>query len=142
MESKVATEEREGFCTRLAQALADANVARTVATLVAEYNLRADGAAVTPYAARKWLNGESIPTQEKIHILARWLGVSASWLRFGDPECTSYQRDVVAAPSPSSADLTLLRDFHQLSEDERGIVLDLVDLIGRRRREKGKKSAG
>lgn len=139
MESRIATEERDGFRIRLAQALADANVARTVAALVAEYNLRADGAAVTPYAARKWLKGDSIPTQEKVHILARWLGVSASWLRFGDSDGSSYQSDVTdaAAAAPPSADLTLLRDFHQLSEDERGVVLDLVELVAERRRIKG-----
>jgi transcriptional regulator with XRE-family HTH domain len=136
MESKVVTEEREGFSNRLVQALAEANVASTAATLVAEYNLRADGAAVTPYAARKWLNGESIPTQEKVHILARWLGVSASWLRFGDSERGRHTLDMIDAPGPSSADLTLLRDFHRLSEDERGLVLDIVDVIGHRRRQK------
>lgn len=35
-------------------------------------------------AARKWLKGEAIPTQDKIHILARWIGVSPQWLRFGE----------------------------------------------------------
>lgn len=139
MESRVATEEKEGFSSRLAQALAHANVARTVAALVAEYNLRADGAAVTPYAARKWLNGDSIPTQEKVHILARWLGVSASWLRFGDAEEASVQADLDVGPSPSTAELTLLRDFNLLSEDERGLVLDFVELIGERRRLKKEK---
>jgi transcriptional regulator with XRE-family HTH domain len=140
MESRVATEERAAFSSRLAHALADANVGVTVATLVAEYNLRADGAAVTPYAARKWLKGDSIPTQEKVHILARWLGVSASWLRFGELELENFQTDVKIVAGPSTADLNLLRDFNLLSEDERGLVLDFVEMIGEQHRIKEKKT--
>ncbi|MBC7624678.1 MAG: hypothetical protein H7232_14985, partial [Aeromicrobium sp.] len=94
---------------------------------------RADGAAVTPYAARKWLKGDSIPTQEKVHILARWLGVSASWLRFGE-EKENLRSDVTIVAGPSTADINLLRDFNLLSDDERRLVLDFVKLLGERHR--------
>lgn len=46
-------------------------------------NICADQPPVTTLAARKWLMGEAMPTQDRIQLLAEWLNVSASWLRFG-----------------------------------------------------------
>ena len=46
--------------------------------------MRFNGHPVTVHAARKWLQGESIPTQEKLRALAAWLDVPADWLRFGN----------------------------------------------------------
>ncbi len=42
--------------------------------------------SVTPQSVRKWLFAEAYPTQDKIMMLADWLGVSAQWLRFGEGE--------------------------------------------------------
>lgn len=39
---------------------------------------------VTGHAARKWLFGEAIPAQERLHVLAEMLGTSHHWLRFGE----------------------------------------------------------
>jgi hypothetical protein len=119
----------------LTQALRNAGINATPAGLLQGYNLRADGAAVTAHAARKWLGGESIPTQEKIHVLARWLKVSAAWLRFGE-EGGAYETAAIDLAAPSSADLALLQNFHLLTTEERGVVTDLVDVVIRRRRRK------
>ncbi len=42
--------------------------------------------SVTPQAVRKWIFGEGFPSQDKLVILADWLGVSAQWLRYGTGE--------------------------------------------------------
>src|SRR3954470_8981804 len=79
--------ERESFSERLQQALKNAHYSPDSPTRLArEFNIRFDGRPITVHAARKWLVGEAIPTQEKLRMIAQWLGVPAEWLRFGGPE--------------------------------------------------------
>jgi len=124
MESKVATEEKEQFSARLQRALLSAQCPNTPNDFVKEFNLRANGACVTVYAARKWLSGTAIPTQEKVQILAGWLGVSSSWLRFGT--------DHDGPPANGSArgltrpDRVLLDAVHRLSARDRTVVYEMV----------------
>ena len=76
--------EREDFSGRLQQALRNAEYSPESPTQLArKFNMRFAGRPVTVHAARKWLVGEAIPTQEKLRTLADWLGVPADWLRFG-----------------------------------------------------------
>lgn len=42
--------------------------------------------SVTPQAVRKWIFGEGFPSQDKLVMLADWLGVSPQWLRYGTGE--------------------------------------------------------
>ena len=80
----MATEERLGFSSRLQQSLQNADYAPDSPTQLArEFNLRFSGHPISVHAARKWLVGQAIPTQEKLRALAQWFGVSAEWLRFG-----------------------------------------------------------
>lgn len=77
------TTETEAFAQRLKQALEGGGV-RTSPTVVAnEFNLRYWGRSITPHTARNWLLGKSIPTQDKLRVLAEWLQVSPDELRFG-----------------------------------------------------------
>ena len=132
MDSRIAFIERQDFSDRLKQTLTAAGYSLRPTAFSKEFNLRADGAMVTVHAARKWLYGEAIPTQEKIHILSRWLGVPASWLRFGDADNSAYALIGTGDELPNSADLLLLRDLHLLSGDEQQVVRDLVSLLLRR----------
>lgn len=49
-----------------------------------EFNLRYWGRSVSFQAVRRWLRGEAVPTQDRLQVLAEWLGVDAHWLRFGE----------------------------------------------------------
>jgi hypothetical protein len=124
MESKIATEEKEQFSARLQRALASAQCPNTPNDFVKEFNLRANGASVTVYAARKWLTGTAIPTQEKVQILAGWLGVSSAWLRFGTdhdgPPANGGARGL------SRPDRVLLDAIHRLNARDRTVVYDMV----------------
>src|SRR6476661_893077 len=81
--------ERESFSERLQQALKNAHYSPDSPTRLArEFNIRFDGRPITVHAARKWLVGEAIPTQEKLRMIAQWLGVPADWLRFGGGDDT------------------------------------------------------
>lgn len=75
--------ETQAFAQRLKQAL-EASGVRISPTVVAnEFNLRYWGRSVTPHTARNWLLGKSIPTQDKLRVLADWLQVGPDELRFG-----------------------------------------------------------
>ncbi len=127
MNSKIAVDERVEFADRLRTALTAAHQPTAPSAFVRAYNLRADGAAVTWHAARKWLRGEALPTQEKILILARWLNVHASWLRFGDAENGQYELGAIGEDALTTEQLTLINDVISLSPSAQAIIRDMVD---------------
>ena len=84
MRSILARDEREAFSLRLIHALEKSGRKDCGPTELARiFNARYSAEPITVHAARKWLVGESVPTQEKIGIIAAMCGVSAHWLRFG-----------------------------------------------------------
>jgi hypothetical protein len=135
MNSKIAFDERVTFADRLISALERAGVSTNPSEFTRQFNLRADGAAVTVHGTRKWLRGEAIPTQERIQVLATWLGVHSAWLRFGDPENGHYAVPGAPTTDPSSADLILLRDVKSLSPAAQGIIREIVDAFMRQNRD-------
>ncbi|ATE62743.1 hypothetical protein CCZ27_16780 [Thauera sinica] len=86
-----------------------------------EFNRRYAGTPVTLHATRKWLEGEAIPAQDKLRVLADWLGVTAEWLRFGQGtefSCSEEPR--------REFDYQLMRDIAALTEAHQQVVRDLV----------------
>jgi transcriptional regulator with XRE-family HTH domain len=79
--------EKSAFAKRLRESLRKAHVdARSSTRVAREFNLRYAGDPVSSQAVRKWLAGDSLPSQDKLRTLAMWLDVPAPWLRFGEPE--------------------------------------------------------
>jgi transcriptional regulator with XRE-family HTH domain len=121
------SQERLAFSQRLQQALHNADHSPTSPTRLArEFNHHFNGHPVTAHAARKWLQGESIPTQEKLRALASWLDVPADWLRFGSLE---QRRESGAAASP--IDAKLRSQLHQLDEHQRALVYEFARMLVR-----------
>ncbi len=119
------SQERLAFSQRLQQALQNADHSPTSPTLLARaFNLHFSGSPVTAHAARKWLQGESIPTQEKLRALASWLGVPADWLRFGTLEAP---KDADVPPSP--VDAQLRAQMRQLDEHDRALVCEFARML-------------
>ena len=54
------------------------------AMLEREFNMRYWGKPMTLHGVRRWLRGETLPTHEKLLVLAEWLGVPPQQLNFGD----------------------------------------------------------
>jgi len=129
--------ERESFSERLQQALRNAEYSPDSPTQLArEFNIRFEGRPITVHAARKWLVGEAIPTQEKLRTLAQWLGVPAEWLRFGGNET---QSGVDAPGSPvrfESADVKLIADLQRLDEHHQAIAREFIRMLVRLNRQK------
>lgn len=128
--------EREEFRQRLQAALRNAEYSPDSPTQLArEFNVRFSGRPITVHAARKWLVGEAIPTQEKLRPLAQWLGVQPEWLRFGGGEEKAGE-----ASEPSlrfeSADVKLIADLQRLDETYRIIAREMIRTLLRINRQK------
>lgn len=128
--------EREGFSERLQLALRNAEYSPDSPTQLArEFNIRFEGRPITVHAARKWLVGEAIPTQEKLRTLAQWLGVPAEWLRFGGSESLSGE----APASPlrfESADVKLVADLQRLDTHHQALAREFIRMLVRLNRQK------
>ena len=84
--------EKIEFSNRLRDAMVKAGYVASPSVLENEFNLRWYGRSISNQAAWGWLNNRSIPTQEKLQVLAEWLKVEPQVLRFGEAVRTSIQQ--------------------------------------------------
>lgn len=131
------TNERESFSERLQQALKNAHYSPDSPTRLArEFNIRFEGRPITVHAARKWLVGEAIPTQEKLRMIAQWLGVPADWLRFGGAEQAASSDAVNGGARFESADVKLIADLQRLDEHHRQLAREFIRMLVRMNHQK------
>lgn len=130
--------ERMNFSQRLIYTLATSRALNaSPTTLAREFNFHFSGKPVTVHAARKWLVGDAIPTQDKLRALANWLGVSVEWLRYGD----SAQSGANANEIKSSPQDELIRLYLSLPHRERSLARDFIEMLAANNRRENKKSA-
>jgi hypothetical protein len=126
--------EREQFSQRLQHMLRQTHHSPDSPTeLAREFNIRFAGPPITVHAARKWLVGDAIPTQDKMRALAQWLAVPADWLRFGNDAARPEVPTAVSGASP--VDMKLIADLKLLDEPHRQIVREFVRILVRTSRE-------
>jgi hypothetical protein len=117
------------FSSRLQKALKDAGYSAYGPTELAhQFNIRFAGHPISVHAARKWLMGDAIPTQDKIRVLSDWLMVPTEWLRFGG----NYTNGDSA--SPEKIDHTyskLVADIRKLDTYNRKLVFEIIRLMSR-----------
>lgn len=77
------TQDLNSFAKRLQSQLLLRGKPISPTLLAREFNLRWRGSPVSTNAARKWLYGPTLPKMEKIQVLAKMLGTSTEWLRWG-----------------------------------------------------------
>ena len=120
--------EREQFSQRLQKMLRETHHSPDSPTeLAREFNIRFPGGPITVHAARKWLVGEAIPTQDKMRTLADWLIVPIDWLRFGNDAARQDVPDPLS--NADSVDIKLIADMHLLDESHRQIVREVVRIL-------------
>ncbi len=124
------SDEKQDFSKRLKEAMRRARVDAASPTRIArEFNLRYHGDPVTTQAARKWLSGQSLPSQDKIRVLAGWLDVPAQWLRFGEAE-RGDERPVIAVrqetPPYRTDPAWAGKKFEQLNEPHKKMIVEMV----------------
>lgn len=118
---------KQAFSKRLRSALEKAGIDPRRPTVVArEFNRRFLDKPVTAYGVRKWLTGDSIPAQEKLTVLAAWLGVSPEWLRYGPTQPTSATHLQQTVAAFESDDLAFFRSYRKLSADNRTAVREVT----------------
>jgi hypothetical protein len=125
-------EERASFSGRLKAALIAGGHGVAPSRFVSEFNLRADGLAVTVHAARKWLTGEAIPAQARLQVIANWLGINAAWLRFGDAGNSMETRPL---ESLGQVDSQLASDICLLSASNKRVLRAVVESMLREENE-------
>lgn len=122
-----AGEAKSAFSKRLKAVLDKAGIDAGRPALVArEFNRRFLGKSVTANTVRKWLAGDAIPLQDKLVVLAAWLGVSPEWLRYGqtDPTHADRLQQGVAALEPD--ELVFFRSYRQLAPEHRLAVREIA----------------
>lgn len=122
-----AEQERAVFAQRLNAALAAADVPASATVVQREFNIRNPQQPVTNHAARKWITGESIPSQQRLQVLATWLKVTPNWLRFGDDS------EDMGGNATTVDEQMLLRSFRRLSARERKKLLALIQTVAEER---------
>ena len=80
------------FADRLREAMRAAGYDPRPVVLEREFNTRYWGKPMTLHGVRRWLRGETLPTQEKLLVLAEWLSVPPQQLRFGSEVAQRVQR--------------------------------------------------
>lgn len=75
--------EKAEFAERLREAMTRSGYPLRPVVLEREFNTRFWGRSITLQAARRWLRGEAIPAQDKLQVLADWLGIEPEVLRYG-----------------------------------------------------------
>jgi transcriptional regulator with XRE-family HTH domain len=75
--------EKIEFTQRLRVAMTQAGYTVSPSVLEHEFNLRWPGKSISNQAAWGWLNNRSIPTQDKMQVLAELLKIPPDVLRFG-----------------------------------------------------------
>lgn len=72
---------KQQFAERLIKAMETAGYEVKPAVLEREFNLRYMGTPMTLHGVRRWLLGETLPSKDKIQVLAKWLSVPLQQLR-------------------------------------------------------------
>ena len=119
------------FAARLEQAMAAKSIKLSPTVLGNLFNSVFDGRAVTIITVRNWILGKSLPTQDKLVVLAKLLDTSAEQLRFGRQ---SEKTLTLLNADGSETELTgsqqqLVRKYISLNKVQQRLVSDLVDEI-------------
>lgn len=126
---------RLDFARRLIEALAFAGLDDSPTTLARHFNLHSHGMVITMHGARRWLVGDSIPTQSHLNALASLLGVSSAWLLLGQGPMLEDAVSIEPAQTSSSSNLgEVLGIFQSLRDSERQLVWNLMMMLNRSHR--------
>lgn len=122
--------ETQAFAERLRLALKGIGMRPSPSGLANEFNLRYWGKSITPNTARNWLLAKSIPTQDKLRVLADWLHVNPDELRYGTLAPTFKAQDSETDMSVlTMQDREMLARYMTLPQENRKTVRDVVTAL-------------
>lgn len=120
-----AQKQRMLFSRRLISSLEILGLKASPTIVQREYNIRSNQPPITSHAARKWLMGEAIPTQDRLQVLADWLSVSPSWLRYGEDDIDGKKK----ARDMTAQEWRLVQGFRRLTDKQKAGLLTMVFAI-------------
>lgn len=123
--------EKTEFAKRLRAALHAAGIEPSAAVLEKRFNSRYAGTAVTAQAISGWLNGKSIPKQDKLRVLASLLGMAPHELQYGEGKPPRVGEDKAHwADAMGPQDLAMVDAYLSLPSAQRKLVRELVAALG------------
>ncbi|SDN48044.1 hypothetical protein SAMN04487951_105176 [Vreelandella arcis] len=124
--------EKQMFAERLKNAMQGAGYDVRSSVLEREFNLRYWGKPITYQAVRRWLRGDSIPSQEKLQVLASWLAIDPHQLRYGgERQASINEPSAVWEVSSSSEERRLLALYRSLPSEQRKIVHEVMETFAK-----------
>lgn len=90
---------------------------------LAEIFYKITGEKITPNAARKWIEGEGLPSTDKISILSRWANVESEWLISGYGEKRTIKAHQYAHDSIM---YKIIHVAEEMSEYKRNLAFELM----------------
>lgn len=126
-------DQHKAFSQRLCEAVVAMGWSQSPTLVARELNLRWRGKMVTVNAVRKWMLGQSMPTLDKLQVLADLLGVSPDWLRWGvvqGPATNEGQPLFIKQTRPDVSSVqSLMQDVRLLTEIHLKLVQALVSAM-------------
>lgn len=120
------------FSIRLRQAIEEAGYEIRPIIVEREFNQRYWGRSVSFQAVRRWLNGDAMPTQDKLEVLAEWLQVDSHWLRFGEKLNGSIQDQRKRWDAKMThEERKVIESFMNLSAEKRKIVGIIIQALSK-----------
>ena len=119
--------EKAAFAARLRGALEAKGIEASAAVIEKRFNSRYGGAAVTAQAISGWLNGKSIPKQDKLRVLAALVGMEPHELQFGGKPRVGEAG--LAWESLSAPDRATMDAYLGLPAPQRKLVRELVAML-------------
>jgi hypothetical protein len=115
------------FALRLREAMVSAGYEARPAVLEREFNQRYLGEPVTLHGVRRWLEGETIPREDKLLVLAQWLGVQPQHLRYGvDVEQKIHTRQTRWEEAINHHEREIFEAFLNLPAPQKKIVREVI----------------
>lgn len=122
--------EKAEFAARLRAALEAKGIEASAAVVEKRFNSRYSGAAVTAQAVSGWLNGKSIPKQDKLRVLAALVGMEPHELQFGGKRRVG-DAGVDWPQALGTQDRMMLDAYLSLPAAQRKLVRELVASLAR-----------
>ena len=119
-------EVRKAFSKRLRQAMLDAGHEPRPSDLETLFNSHYRGRSIAFQSASRWLNGSSIPKQDKLELLAQLLRVKPEQLLFGSHATKIPEPRAAWLAELKAPDREAVEGYLALSPQHRRLVRDLI----------------
>ncbi len=121
--------ERKEFTERLIFSLRESDITQSPTTICKILKIKEPKLVLSVHAVRKWLHAESVPTQDKLKLLADLLNVNPHWLRYG-------QELKVRGNKINKSKKNILNEYDFLDLRQKKYILEIVKALAEQHKKK------